>query len=131
MNTIGFPIYVVLAEDPDRRDTICFAVQAATAEHARRQVGMFYAAQGWESNGLRFSITKKTRFTDERPVQFIGHAQEHYQDLHMLSQKLARYLLTLAGDTGHIEPLDEVRAFLSEHGLLNEVPTTEESEDEE
>ncbi|SRR6266700_8245357 len=104
----GERLYIALARDEARNDSIVFSVLAPNPAKVRDLVEDFYYGQDWHPLPSRIDV-RLAKHTDNRPVIFIGHALEEYQTLEDQVRKLADKLLDQTDD-----PLDDLYAFVEQ-----------------
>ncbi len=109
-------LYIALARDPETKDDIVFGVRAELPTQARQLIEKFYREQEWGDPPRHISI-ESFRSNAKEQVLFVGHANHKYLELEDQVKRLCEKLLEVAhwyeGDTGKVEVLDEIRAFVA------------------
>lgn len=102
--------YIVLAHDSVRNDTLVFITHAPDAAHARRLVDDYYCEQDWTPGPSSMTV----RSVKDKSVQFIGHAQEEYQELQRQIEVLCAKLLEQADGADLTVERDALSAFVAQ-----------------
>lgn len=105
--------YIALVADPDRKDTIVFAVDGEYPEQARKLIRAFYKGQGWSPLPVHIKLVRLQAGT-----QFIGHAMAEYEQEQI--KRLCEKLLDQADSADLLVERDELYEFVAQFDLGKE-----------